>query len=129
MWCGSDEYLMTTNSSAKFGYEQVSFPQIARILRTVPDENAFYFYKELGYYLDVRARSLGEFLSTIKTVDKASIEFHEARGDFENWFLTMLGDATLAKEAFACRAKKGEELRNFLCNSVSARLSRLQKFQ
>ncbi|MDH2900047.1 MAG: hypothetical protein PXY39_03670 [archaeon] len=117
-----------TVANTKLQNEQVAFPLIARILRTVPDENAFYFYKEIGYYLDAKARSLGEFLSELKTIDIASIEFHEQRGDFENWFLTTLGDATLTKEAHLCKAKKGEELRNSLSAFVSARLTRLQKF-
>ena len=117
-----------TIGNTKLQNEQVAFPLIARILRTVPDENAFYFYKEIGYYLDAKARSLGEFLSELKTIDVASIEFHEQREDFEKWFLTTLGDATLSKEAHSCKAKKGEELRNSLCAFVSARLARLQKF-
>lgn len=120
---------MMTNSNVKLENESMAFPILARILRTVPDENAFYFYKEIGYYLDIRARSLGEFLSELKTIDVASIEFHEERGDFEKWFLTTLGDATLAKEASSCKAKKGEELRNSLSAFVRARLTRLQKFQ
>jgi hypothetical protein len=122
------------NSSSNAGSDssnnkQVTFPLVARILRTVPDENAFYFYKDIGYYLDVRARNLAEFLSVLKIVDISSIEFHEARGDFENWFLTTLGDATLAREALSCKSKKGEELRNSLCNFVNSRLARLQKFR
>jgi hypothetical protein len=122
-----DEFQMSGFNS-RVDNESVAFPMIARILRTVPEETAFYFYKKIGYYMDVRARSLGEFLSELKTIDIASVEFHEGRGDFENWFLTTLGDATLAKEANLCKAKTGEELRNSLCTFVGARLTRLQKF-
>lgn len=109
--------------------EAAAFPIIARILRTVPDENAFYFYKKIGYYLDVRARNLGEFLEKLSTIDIVSIQFHAERGDFENWFLTTLGDATLARQAYSCRTKQGENLRNSLISFAGARLARLQKFQ
>ncbi len=120
------------NSSQKFqveGESAAAFPIIAKILRTVPDPNAFYFYKQLGYYLDVKARSLGEFLETLYTIDLASIEFHSGRGDFENWISTTIGDATLTRQIYSCRAKKGEELRNSLISFVSSRLNRLQRFQ
>jgi hypothetical protein len=106
-----------------------AFPIIARILRTVPDENAFYFYKQAGYYLDVRARSLGEFLEKLNSVDLISLQFHIERGDFENWLLTTLGDATLARQVYSCRTKQDGALRSSLISFVGTRLARLQKFQ
>lgn len=106
-----------------------SFPMIARILRTVPEENAFYFFTGIGQYTGSRASSLAEFLEYMRTIEIPTIEFHAPRGDFENWFLTTLGDANLAREAFVSRSKKGDDLRSFLERIVRARLARLEKFR
>ena len=109
-----------------------SFPTIARILRTVPEENAFFFYKTIGYYLDVKARNLEEFAEKLKTIDPASISFHLSRWDFGNWLTTTVGDATLAKLVSTLKdsgnsAADGEQLRSKIATLVSARLSRLRK--
>jgi hypothetical protein len=116
---------LESNLSSK---DSAAFPIVARILRTVPDENAFYFYKRIGYYLDIRARSLFEFQQKLRYINIVSVEFHAERGDFENWFLTTLGDATLTRQAYSCKTKRGEELRKSLLSFVEARLTRLQKF-
>jgi hypothetical protein len=100
-----------------------------QILRTVPDENAFYFYKMLHYYLDVRAKNLAEFFEKLKTIDADSITFHISRGDFREWFRTTLGDDDLARQVSSLGEKdarsSGEELRANLANMVQARLTSL----
>ncbi len=108
----------------------VSFTTIARILRTVPDENAFYFYKTIDYYLDVRARNLDEFLEQLKSIDPASIEFHISRHDFGKWFVTTLGDATLARSVSTLSDTNlpFEQLRERLISLVQMRVARLRKF-
>lgn len=73
--------------------------------------------------------NLREFEKDLKRVEIGSIEFHMGRGDFENWILTTLGDATLAKEVHSCKTKSGEDLRDTLIRIVSNRLARLEKFQ
>jgi hypothetical protein len=100
-----------------------------RILRTVPDENAFYFYKMLHYYLDVKAKNLVEFFEKLKTIDADSIAFHVSRGDFREWFRTTLGDADLAGQVSTLGEKKvsgsGEELRTKITNIVQTRLTEM----
>jgi hypothetical protein len=87
----------------------------------------------IGYYLDVRARSLEEFAEQLKTIDPASIAFHVSRWDFGNWLMTTVGDATLARIVSTLRASgnpsDGEQLRRKLESVVLARLARLRKFQ
>jgi hypothetical protein len=73
--------------------------------------------------------NLREFENDLMRVECGSIEFHMVRGDFENWILTTLGDATLAQEVHACKGKTGEDLRDTLTRIVSNRLIRLEKFQ
>jgi hypothetical protein len=109
---------------------QEQFPEAARILRTVPDKNAFYFYRHRHAYsyLGASARSLSELLEQVKTVNVASLEFHSKKGDFANWVQTTIGDATLSREISSFKTKQGEELRNSLIKSIEARLKELQSF-
>lgn len=68
-----------------------------RILRTVSDEEAFYFYEAVGKPTSESARSLSEFLEKTKTVRLESLLFHLQRKDFENWIKKTLGDSKLAR--------------------------------
>jgi len=47
-----------------------------RILRTVKDEEAFYFYEAIGKPTGESARSLSDFLEKIKSVKLESLLFH-----------------------------------------------------
>ena len=100
----------------------------ANILRSVPPQNAFYFYRAIGAPTGAAARNLTDFLGIINTIDIASLQFHLGRGDFENW-VKMLGDNTLAKQLSSLKEKKlrGEDLRTELAETVKARLDTLQK--
>jgi hypothetical protein len=100
----------------------------SNILRSVPPQNAFYFYRAIGAPTGAAARSLPDFLGVINSIDVASLQFHLGRGDFENW-LKMLGDDTLAKQIAALKDRKlrGEDLRMQLVDTVKARLVSLQK--
>ena len=98
------------------------------ILRSVPPQNAFYFYRAIGSPTGAAARNLPDFLGIINTIDVNSLQFHLGRGDFENW-VTMLGDDTLAKRLAGLREKRlsGEDLRHELVNTVRSRLQALQR--
>jgi hypothetical protein len=100
----------------------------ANVLRSVPPQNAFYFYRALGAPTGAAARNLTDFLGVINTIDITSLQFHLGRGDFENW-IRMLGDNTLAKQLAGLKEKKlrGEDLRLELVDTVKARLNTLQK--
>ncbi len=98
------------------------------ILRSVPPQNAFYFYRAIDAPTGAAARSLPDFLGVLNNIDIASIQFHVGRGDFENW-LKMLGDDTLAKQILELKERKlrGEQLRLRLVETVKTRLDQLQK--
>ena len=100
----------------------------SNILRSVPPQNAFYFYRAIGAPTGAAARNLPDFLGVINSIDVTSLQFHLGRGDFENW-LKMLGDDTLARQIAALKDRKlrGEDLRMQLVDTVRARLDSLQK--
>ena len=100
----------------------------SNILRSVPPQNAFYFYRAIGAPTGAAARNLPDFLGILNTIDLTSLQFHLGRGDFENW-ITMLGDNTLAKQLAGLKEKKmrGEDLRLQIVGIVKARIDTLQK--
>lgn len=100
----------------------------SNILRSVPPQNAFFFYRALGSPTGAAARNLPDFLAILSTIDLTSLQFHLGRADFENW-VKMLGDNTLAGHLAVIRERKlrGEELRSELVGTVRARLDTLQK--
>jgi hypothetical protein len=100
----------------------------ANVLRSVPPQNAFYFYRAIGAPTGAAARSLTDFLGIINTIDITSLQFHLGRGDFENW-IKMLGDNTLANQIAGLKDKKlrGEALRTELSDTLRSRLDSLQK--
>ena len=101
---------------------------VSKILRTVPNENAFYFYKGEGSPSGLKATNLREFLSEIESADPASIYFHSQRHDFESW-VRMLGDPTLAKQmqTISSQDLTPEELKTKLVRIVRMRVGKLKK--
>ena len=53
-----------------------------KILRTVDDQEAFYFYEAFGKPTGKAARNLSDFLDIVKSVKTESLMFHLQRGDF-----------------------------------------------
>ena len=100
----------------------------SNILRSVPPQNAFFFYRGIGAPTGAAARNLSDFLGILSTIDLTSLQFHLGRGDFENW-VKMLGDNTLAKQLAGLNERKlpGEELRSELVGTVKARIDMLRK--
>jgi len=101
---------------------------VADILRNVPDENAFYFYKGEGSPSGLKATSLREFLAQVEIADPASVQFHAQRGDFENW-VRMLGDPTLAKQLQTVSSQNlsPEELKSKMLRVIRMRVGKLRK--
>lgn len=99
----------------------------AHILRELPREQAFYFYREVEASTGKTAFSLTLFINSVKTVELASLEFHMGRGDFEKW-VTMLGDETLSQQIANLRLGdlKGENMRKRLLQITRLRLGYLR---
>jgi hypothetical protein len=106
----------------------LSSEQALTILREVPPERAFYFYRAIDDPLNISARSLKEFLEQIRTVEPASLAFHSERKDFESW-ISMLGDDDLAKKLAGVRSSKlrNETLRTRLYNTTKNRVDQLSR--
>jgi hypothetical protein len=107
---------------------RVNSEQASTILREVPPEKAFYFYRAVDNPLSVSARSLKEFLERITTVEPTSLDFHSERRDFEGW-ISMLGDHDLAKRLAEVRGAgvRGEPLRTRLYNATKNRVEQLSR--
>jgi hypothetical protein len=101
---------------------------VARILRKLPRENAFYFFTSIGNYTGENAASLEEFVNKVREVNMKSLEFHFYRGDFEKWVAEVLEDGELAEEIRKLKNLKpvGDALRNQLYLIVSKRFEKLQ---
>ena len=100
---------------------------ISKILRTVPREEAFYFFTSIGNYTGESASSLKEFMGKINEVNVKSLEFHLYRGDFEKWINEVLKDEELAIEVKKLQrfSLAGDVLRNQLYLTVSRRFKHL----
>jgi hypothetical protein len=99
-----------------------------KLLREVPQYNAFYFFTGINNYCGTYANSLLVFLNKLKTIDKASVDFHFKRRDFENWIRSTIGDANLANEiAKINESVDGDELLEQICKIIEKRLKELKQ--
>jgi len=106
----------------------ISSQKVAAILRQVPPDHAFHFYRAVGVPLNNSAKSLDEFVDLIKRVEVASLAFHLERQDFEKW-VSMLGDEELSRRLANVRTAglEGEDLRSRLYSTAKSRLDQLQQ--
>ena len=66
-------------------------------LRTVPYDTGFHFYTGTGSFTGETATSLDDFERQLQIVPDASVGYHLARGDFQEWIQDTLGDKELAR--------------------------------
>ncbi len=99
-------------------------PTNVKPLRTVPFENGFHFYTDIGKYTGITVTSLSEFALKLQVIPKESITFHFQRKDFQNWIKYTIKDAALAQRiSNAKREQDAEDLRKELVATVEARAS------
>ena len=99
------------------------------ILRTVPYQEGFHFYMELGKYTGITATSLDEFAAKLQIIPADSVAFHFQRGDFQKWFRNILRDEALAKRFDQLKpwsSQPPENLRKKLYITVQRRLTELR---
>jgi hypothetical protein len=100
----------------------------SKILRTIPYNNAFYFFTDIGQYSGEFAASFADFCKKIKTIDIKSVDFHFKRRDFERWIGETIGDADLANEINKIKKPiQGEELRVKIYQTADRHLTELKK--
>jgi len=97
-----------------------------RILRTVRDEEAFYFYEDIGKPTGESARSLSDFLEKIKSVKLESLLFHLQRKDFQTWIKKILDDSKLAKKMDKIPPSHDENLRTKIHATEENRIKELR---
>lgn len=110
-----------TNMNAK-----PSQSEVEKILRTVPPDEAFYFYEEVGKPVGYIARSLVDFRDKVNAVQRSSLVFHLKRKDFANWIKGIIGDSELAKR-ISNISPDDFNLKNKLFTTIDKRINELKE--
>ena len=98
------------------------------LLNTVPFENGFHFYTELGKNTGITASSTVEFAEKLQIIPIQSVTFHFQRQDFQKWLKNTIGDEELAKRINQINAwVHDENLRKELFKTVQNRITELTK--
>jgi predicted lactoylglutathione lyase len=101
--------------------------EAVRAVRTVGNQEAFYFYEGIGKPTGEIARSLSDFLDKVKIVKSESLVFHLERKDFQNWVERTIGDKKLAEKLGRISSSKHDSVRTRICNTVENRIKELEK--
>jgi hypothetical protein len=99
--------------------------KIASPLRTLRNEEAFYFYEDLGMPTGKSANSLADFLEKLESVKTESVLFHLKRKDFQNWIEKTLGDQKLARKIEKIPLSNDESLKTKVRKAVGNRIKEL----
>jgi hypothetical protein len=103
---------------------------VAKILRTVPYEDGFIFYVNIGQPTRNIATSLEQFVKELEVVDAKSVDFHFSRADFQKWISKIMEDIELSRRLDKIpKDTIGESLRKKIIEIVKARKDELIKFQ
>lgn len=100
--------------------------EAVKILRTVGDHEAFYFYEAVGKPTGETAKNLCDFLDKAKTVKSESLLFHLHRNDFQNWVEEVLGDHKLAGKLGRISSSNTDDIRMSICKTVENRIKKLR---
>lgn len=97
------------------------------ILRTVKDQEAFYFYEDVGKPTGEVARNLPDFLDKVRSAKSESLVFHIQRNDFQSWVQKILGDKKLAQKLERMSPSNSNEIRTCICRAVENRIKELKE--
>lgn len=98
-----------------------------RILRTLKEEESFYFYDSIGKPTGENAGSLFDFHEKIKSAKLESLVFHLQRKDFKNWVNKTLGDSKLARRIGRIHPSCDDNLRGKMCSTIEKRIKELRE--
>jgi len=96
------------------------------VLRTVGNQEAFYFYEAIDKPTGEVARNLSDFLDRVRSVKSESLAFHLQRRDFQNWVQKILGDSELARELGGISASNSGDIRMKIQETVENRIRELK---
>jgi hypothetical protein len=111
-------------NSVKLTYPKLTNvkPVNVKPLRTMPFENGFHFYTDIGKYTGITATSLSEFALKLQVIPKESVMFHFQRKDFQNWIKHTIEDAALAQRiSNTKREQSAEDLRKEILEIINTR--------
>jgi len=97
------------------------------ILRSVKDQEAFYFYEDVGKPTGEVARNLSDFLDKVRSAKSESLMFHVQRNDFQSWVQKILGDKKLAQKLERMSPSNSNEIRTCICRAVENRIKELKE--
>jgi len=98
-----------------------------KILRTVNNEEAFYFYEAIGKPTGECARSLSDFLKSVESVKTESLLFHLQRKDFQNWIEKTIGDPELARTIEKAVRSRSGDIRTRIRSILEERIRELSE--
>jgi hypothetical protein len=101
--------------------------EAVKILRTVKDQEAFYFYEAVGRPTGEIAINLTDFLDKVKSAKSESLAFHLQRRDFQNWIEKILGDSELAGKLGRISSSNGDDIRLSIYRTVENRINELRE--
>jgi len=101
--------------------------EAVKVLRTVGDQEAFYFYEAVGKPTGEVARNLSDFVERVKSVKSESLMFHLQRKDFQNWVEKILGDSKLAEELERISPSNSDDVRARIHETVENRVRELKE--
>lgn len=101
--------------------------EAVKVLRTVGDHEAFYFYEAVGKPTGEVARNLSDFVDRVKSVKSESLMFHLQRKDFQNWVAKILGDSKLAEELERISPSNSDDIRAKIHETVENRVRELRE--
>jgi hypothetical protein len=118
---------MKKSKTSEIKVNQALKPDVNRLLRSLNENESFYFYKGEGQPLEEKASSLEDFEKKIEKIDPLALEFHYYRGDFGRWINNVIGDSVLSyrlngKEGFTLH---GEGLKNNIQKQLKNRFNEL----
>jgi hypothetical protein len=96
-----------------------------RISRPLNENEAFYFYEDIGKPTGESARSLSDFIEKIRSVKLKSLLFHLERKDFQNWIKETLGDSRLAKRIDRIFPSPDNDPRKEIMSTIENRIKEL----
>ena len=98
----------------------------SEILRTLPPDQKFLFFEDIGKYTGRLAANLDDFHKIIKIINMKSLTFHFKRGDYERWIRKSIHDIQLARKLERIKkTNSGEKLRKKILQPVENRLDEL----
>ncbi len=122
---------MVKEWAIELGKKFNNLSQPLNLLKTVPFENDFQFFTELGKNTGINASSTVELAEKLQIIPIQSVTFHFQRQDFQRWLKITIGDEELAKRVDQINVwtYDDENLRKKLFETVQNRIAELTKSQ